>query len=778
MNRKMDPITPFDSFDEIHDLATPAAPVHTPPVAKHGLLSVVHHSLRGRYWLVVPLVVIFCVGGAAAGWILTHPMYRSNGAVMIQYQLDSPFLREHSRYGDGMPMYEEFLNTQTFVLMNRPTILLAMKDRAWLNTQRGNDSKAVEKFSQNLQVEHPHATQSIHIVYTDIDPGVAQAGASSIIRAYEQMYNAGDRSIQEKKLEILRLHIAQLKIAIDGEKRSIDEIASEYGTDDFSAIYRNKQQTVNNLDAQLSEAKLALTRRSGKGDTARVVDNLTMDQIGMMDSGMARKMEALANAQAEVKRLQVSFGDSNQRVREAKRVAEEAFNAAEEYAQRFRALNRKIATDPDSRGGVGSRMNQSRESLEAEVASLNDMFNKATTEMKSVGNKLRDIERHKEKVKEFQDEMHDFEHDRLLILDENKTDGRLKVLSYGEFPVVPFKDHRIAMAGVAGIGGGLVPVLLMMLFSQANKQYRYSDDAEVGRDMPPLLGILPTLPDRLNDPEQAAVAAHCIHQLRIILQVNQSKDRKVFLITSASAGDGKTSLTMALGLSFAASGSRTLVIDGDLVGQGLTTRLKARQSPGLLEALAANTLNGRIKKTTTQNLFILPVGGAESAHAGGLSPVSIRKLLAEARRVFDIVIIDTGPILGSLEAAIIGSAADAVILTLARGQHRSLVERSVRQLRQIGANIAGIVFNRAEKRDFHRSVGSASIRSLSAHPHPVRPLLAEGAEESRFGPLARSVASFMVAPKPVKEPAAASALPGEIRVEVVQQGEAVSQGSR
>jgi capsular exopolysaccharide synthesis family protein len=771
MTSKMDPITPFDSFDEIHDLATASAPVQTRLATKHGLLNMVHHSLRGRYWLVVPLVLIFGIAGGAAGWIYTHPMYRSNGAVMIQYQLDSPFLREHSRYGDGMPMYEEFLNTQTFVLMNRPTILLAMKDHAWLNTQRGNDSKAVEKFSQNLVVEHPHATQSIHIVYTDTDPGVAQAGTSSIIRAYEQMYNAGDRSIQEKKLEILRLHIAQLKIAIDGEKRSIDDIASEYGTDDFSAIYRNKQQTVNNLDGQLSDAKLALTRRTSKGDTAKMVDDLTMDQIGMLDAGMARKMDAVSSAQAEVKRLQVSFGDSNTRVREAKRVAEEAFNSAEEYAQRYRALNRKIAADP---GGVGSRLNQSRESLEAEVTSLTEMFNKATTEMKSVGNKLRDIDRHKEKVKEFQDEMHEFEHDRLLILDENKTDGRLKVLSYGEFPVVPFKDHRIAMAGVAGAGGGLLPILLMMLFSQANKQYRYSDDAEVGRDMPPLLGILPTLPDRLNDPEQAAVAAHCIHQLRIILQVNQSKDRKVFLITSASAGDGKTSLTMALGLSFAASGSRTLVIDGDLVGQGLTTRLKAKQSPGLLEALAANTLNGRIKKTTTQNLFILPVGGAESAHAGGLSPVSIRKLLAEARRVFDIVIIDTGPILGSLEAAIIGSAADAVILTLARGQHRSLVERSVRQLRQIGANIAGIVFNRAEKRDFHRSVGSASIRSLSATPNPVRPLLAEGAEESRFGPLARSVASFMVTPKAAKESAAANALPGEIRVEVVRHGETVS----
>ena len=98
----------------------------------------------------------------------------------------------------------------------------------------------------------------------------------------------------------------------------------------------------------------------------------------------------------------------------------------------------------------------------------------------------------------------------------------------------------------------------------------------------PLLGILPRLPDQLSDPEQAAVAAHCIHQIRIMLQVVRIRIAgEVFMVTSAATGDGKTSLTMALGLSFAASGSKTLVIDCDMVGQGLTHRLKANNVPGL-----------------------------------------------------------------------------------------------------------------------------------------------------------------------------------------------------
>ena len=65
-----------------------------------------------------------------------------------------------------------------------------------------------------------------------------------------------------------------------------------------------------------------------------------------------------------------------------------------------------------------------------------------------------------------------------------------------------------------------------------------------------LLGILPNLPDRLSDPEQAAIAAHCVHQIRTMLQINggvEGGERRVFAVTSASPGDGKTSLTLALG---------------------------------------------------------------------------------------------------------------------------------------------------------------------------------------------------------------------------------------
>ena len=128
-----------------------------------------------------------------------------------------------------------------------------------------------------------------------------------------------------------------------------------------------------------------------------------------------------------------------------------------------------------------------------------------------------------------------------------------------------------------------------------------------------------------------------------------------------------------------------------------------------------------------------------------LSPQSIKRLLAACREHFDIIVIDTGPILGSLEASVVAQEADGVIMAVARGQHQPLVEKAIKHLRSVGASIFGIVFNRAEQRDFQRSVTSASIRSVSAKPHEVRALLPESDESARFGPLARSVASCLPA---------------------------------
>src|SRR5436305_150262 len=173
------------------------------------------------------------------------------------------------------------------------------------------------------------------------------------------------------------------------------------------------------------------------------------------------------------------------------------------------------------------------ESLQKELASLNELYETTKHEMIVVGNQDREIQRHKDTIKEYMEEITELDRQKAVTQAEHFGPGRLQVINPGEIPVKPHKDRRAAVGIVGGLGGAALPIFFFILIGYADKRYRYSDQAAGGDGMPPLLGILPTLPDRLSDPEQAAIAAHCIHQLRIMLQVNGGSDRKAYMITSA-----------------------------------------------------------------------------------------------------------------------------------------------------------------------------------------------------------------------------------------------------
>ncbi|HXE51975.1 MAG TPA: CpsD/CapB family tyrosine-protein kinase, partial [Tepidisphaeraceae bacterium] len=327
------------------------------------------------------------------------------------------------------------------------------------------------------------------------------------------------------------------------------------------------------------------------------------------------------------------------------------------------------------------------------------------------------------------------------LMDMDQMGGRLTVISAGETPLSPAVDRRVKFAGAGAMAGAMAPFGLVALFGILRRRYRYADEtvADIS-PRAPLLGILPALDPRDLSDDQAALAAQSVHRIRVLLQVGRPARQSVaYMVSSATASEGKTSLAMSLGLSFAAAGSRTLVIDGDLVGQQLTRGIEAGDTPGLLEALRAGTLQGCLRRTMA-GLYVLPVGNADVQDACSVSPTAFRRLLDQARSHFDSILIDSGPILGSVEASLVAQLVDGVILAVARGQEPSLVQRAMGQLKSLGAQISGFVFNRARSVDFRESQ-YASSRSRTA----VAPNQRHGTSlgQCRLGPLVSAVASSL-----------------------------------
>jgi Mrp family chromosome partitioning ATPase len=103
-----------------------------------------------------------------------------------------------------------------------------------------------------------------------------------------------------------------------------------------------------------------------------------------------------------------------------------------------------------------------------------------------------------------------------------------------------------------------------------------------------------------------------------------------------------------------------------------------------------------------------------NGHSGYLSPAAFRRLLDQARGSFDMVLIDTGPILGSIEATVATAAADGTVLVVSRGGFAGEVRRAASELDASGANVLGVIFNRAKTGDILFSGSSTSYRSQAS----------------------------------------------------------------
>jgi Mrp family chromosome partitioning ATPase len=126
-----------------------------------------------------------------------------------------------------------------------------------------------------------------------------------------------------------------------------------------------------------------------------------------------------------------------------------------------------------------------------------------------------------------------------------------------------------------------------------------------------------------------------------------------------------------------------------------------------------------------------------------MSPAALRRLLVSARGQFDAILIDTGPVPGSLEASVVVPQADGVVLVVSRGEHRPSVTRSMEHLQTIGATPVGVVFNRASLDEVNHN-SSTIHRSTAAFGSSSGMGLKLDREQSnrsnRLGPMAQAVA--------------------------------------
>ena len=181
-----------------------------------------------------------------------------------------------------------------------------------------------------------------------------------------------------------------------------------------------------------------------------------------------------------------------------------------------------------------------------------------------------------------------------------------------------------------------------------------------------------------------------------LLYMNQSKSRaRLLLVTSSVPNDGKSLTSANLAVTMAQTGSKVLLVDGDMRKGSLHARFGVPSQPGLSEALASQVnWNEAVQPSGVENLWVLPRGKA-ATHSGELFlGQATREFLKAAAAQFEYVIIDTAPVMAADDVTTLAPLVEGVVFVIRAEQTSARVARAALDLLyQRHVNVLGMVFN-------------------------------------------------------------------------------------
>lgn len=190
------------------------------------------------------------------------------------------------------------------------------------------------------------------------------------------------------------------------------------------------------------------------------------------------------------------------------------------------------------------------------------------------------------------------------------------------------------------------------------------------------------------------------NSIRINIQFS-GRDLKVITLTSAQPGEGKSTTSVNLAISFAHAGFRTLLIDADTRNSVMSGTFKSNERyQGLTSFLSGNAeLSDVICDTSIDNLMIIPAVQVSPNPTSLIQNDNFKAMIETVRGLYDYVIIDTPPLGLVIDAAILAHYSDAsLVVAKAGADKRRTITKLKEQLEQSGSIFLGVILN---KYDIH-----------------------------------------------------------------------------
>jgi tyrosine-protein kinase Etk/Wzc len=303
-----------------------------------------------------------------------------------------------------------------------------------------------------------------------------------------------------------------------------------------------------------------------------------------------------------------------------------------------------------------------------------------------------------------------------------------------ELPVKPNRKLVVVLAGLLGLSFGCLVAWVRSKFAQGVLHAR---DIERDSGLSVYVSVPLSKPQRQRDQRnwpplsagKISLLAHLdsdslpiesLRSFRTALQyVMLEAANNIVLITGPTPGVGKTFTVANLAAVFAASNQRVLLIDADMRAGDMHRHFGLTENQGLAELLADTaSVESVIRAAVLPRLDVITRGRAPARPSELLTSKRLARLLGEMSAQYDLVLVDTPPVLAVTDVGVIGRMAGASFLVVRQGETTlAQIKESTKRLAQVGVPLDGIVLNGVMPRPGDRGYGVAAYSYSASASH-------------------------------------------------------------
>ena len=643
--------------------------------------------IRSRKEIVLAVAILVVITGTVYTMLLPN-MYRSQ--VRIAISSDTPSIDPITGEQQGYYYDPYFISTQLEIMravgmyedvVTRLDLCELWKD----NGEPISMERAVKTLQGRIEIVPGRDTSVVTIsvklddyilaariantfaeVYKDSRVGIGKTESSDAINNLQNQLDEQRNRVLDAEEKLYNVRKEQ-HIAVMGGEDGID--IDEYKMQQMLSGALAAQQSM--LD---QEAILEILANLGDEDLVESASAVTTDPT------VINVIQQIADIEGQIQGLSANYGPKHpERIRMEKQ---------KEQMRKF----------------LKQRLDGIRLKVQTEYDLAKKKFDDMTTQLDLV--KEETIEMQGEKYRPFRKALSDLDRERMFydqlgaqvrqqivkstapknpveIFDPAKPDNR---------PVSPNLFMNVLISIFVGLGAG---VGLAYFIEYLDTSIKTADDIERILGLP-VLGLIPQKVRPLIEEGPDSEHAEAYRVLRTNLAFTESgSNRGAFSVLSSGAGEGKSTTTFNLAFVCAQQGEKVLLIDADLRRPVQHTILGVSNRFGLTNVLLRDVpVEEAIKATSVPNLHFLPSGRLPRTSLGVLDPKRIGELIASLKQKYDVVLIDTPPLVGISDSSIIAKETDgAIIVVQYRKYPREMLAKAKTMVEALGVKVIGAVLN-------------------------------------------------------------------------------------